>query len=107
MLVMLKYLKATSQLENGSGGSPPAEAVFDNIESYGDSVFRCPSGGDFKGDVGTIPGLAVSKTDPANDTFWRRQSFLFHGGGSRVAGQRRHDRHLVRRQLHPANRRPR
>jgi prepilin-type N-terminal cleavage/methylation domain-containing protein/prepilin-type processing-associated H-X9-DG protein len=82
LLVSLKYITATSQLELSGAGTPPAEEVYQNEMSFGDSVFRCPSGADRKGNVGSNSGLAVSKTDPENDGFWRRQDFLFHGGGN-------------------------
>jgi prepilin-type N-terminal cleavage/methylation domain-containing protein/prepilin-type processing-associated H-X9-DG protein len=82
LLVSLKYITATSQLELSGAGSPPAEEVYQNEMSFGDSVFRCPSGADRKGNVGSNLGAAKSKTDPENDGFWRRQDFLFHGGGN-------------------------
>jgi prepilin-type processing-associated H-X9-DG protein/prepilin-type N-terminal cleavage/methylation domain-containing protein len=82
MLVMLKYLTATSQLELSNSGTPPAEDVYQNVDSYGDSVFRCPTGLDVKGDVSTSSGKATSRTDPASNTFWRRQSMTFYDPGS-------------------------
>src|SRR6476620_5344434 len=53
MLVMLKYLTATSQLELSGTGSLPGEDAYQNEMSYGDSVFRCPSGNDIQGNVST------------------------------------------------------
>jgi prepilin-type processing-associated H-X9-DG protein/prepilin-type N-terminal cleavage/methylation domain-containing protein len=79
MLVMMKYLTATTQLEGDGGGSPPGENAYQSEDSFGDSVFRCPSGANQKGNLSTV---FTSKTDPGNDTFWRRQSFLFHGTGA-------------------------
>jgi prepilin-type processing-associated H-X9-DG protein/prepilin-type N-terminal cleavage/methylation domain-containing protein len=82
MLVMLKYLTATTQLEQIASGTPPAEDAMQNPESNGDSVFRCPSGANQIGVVGPPSGTATSRHDPASDTFWRRQSMLFHGPGA-------------------------
>jgi prepilin-type processing-associated H-X9-DG protein/prepilin-type N-terminal cleavage/methylation domain-containing protein len=87
MLVSLKYLTAVSQLEANGGGSPPGEDAMQSIESYGDSVFRCPSGANVRGNVGPPSGTATSKTDPANDTYWRRQSLLFHGTSNMSVSQ--------------------
>jgi prepilin-type processing-associated H-X9-DG protein/prepilin-type N-terminal cleavage/methylation domain-containing protein len=78
MLVMLKYLNATSQLENAGDDT----GAFNKDDSYGDSVFRCPSGNDLKGNVGPPSGTATSRKDPASDTFWRRQSQTFYVPGS-------------------------
>ena len=86
MLVMLKYLTATSQLELSGSGSPPAEDVFQNEMSFGDSVFRCPSGADFKGNVGPNLGTATYREDPASDSFWRRQSFTYFDPGAASQG---------------------
>ena len=86
MLVMLKYLTATSQLELSGSGSPPAEDVFQNEMSYGDSVFRCPSGADLKGNVGPNLGTATYREDPASDSFWRRQSFTYFDPGAASQG---------------------
>ncbi len=86
MLVSLKYLTATSQLELSNAGTPPAELVFQNVDSFGDSVFRCPSGADVKGEVGPPSGTATQRPDPRADGFWRRQSMLFHGPGAVAQG---------------------
>jgi prepilin-type processing-associated H-X9-DG protein/prepilin-type N-terminal cleavage/methylation domain-containing protein len=75
MLVMLKYLTATTQLELTSDDT---FAFDNNTESYGDSVFRCPSGADIKGNVGPNLGTATYRDDPASDSFWRRQSQTFY-----------------------------
>jgi prepilin-type processing-associated H-X9-DG protein/prepilin-type N-terminal cleavage/methylation domain-containing protein len=86
MLVMLKYLTATSQLELSGSGSPPAEDVMQMENSFGDSVFRCPSGADRKGNVGPPSGTATYREDPENDTFWRRQSFTYFDPGAASQG---------------------
>ncbi|MEA2711097.1 MAG: hypothetical protein QOF78_3698 [Phycisphaerales bacterium] len=65
ILVGLKYLPAPKQFD------------FDDLQSQGDSIFRCPSGTDFKHETGaTAGGLGnpTSKEDTRGGAFWRRQS---------------------------------
>ena len=80
LLATLNYIPGThSQLQfGGAGGSPPGEQVWDNIESSGDTVFRCPSGLNNK-NLGEDP---ASHDDPVNRFFHRKQSQLIYGAGS-------------------------
>jgi prepilin-type N-terminal cleavage/methylation domain-containing protein/prepilin-type processing-associated H-X9-DG protein len=65
ILVGTKYLPA------------PTQQDFDNLQSQGDSVFRCPSGADWKHEVGAgAAGLGdpLSKEDERSAQLWRRKS---------------------------------
>jgi prepilin-type processing-associated H-X9-DG protein/prepilin-type N-terminal cleavage/methylation domain-containing protein len=80
MLATLNYIPGTqSQLQfQGTGGSPPGEEAWDNIESVGDTIFRCPSGINNK-NTGQAP---QSHDDPLNRFFQRKQSQLIFGAGT-------------------------
>ena len=65
ILVGMKYLPAPKQFD------------FDDLQSQGDSVFRCPSGTDFKHEIGAGAGglgNPTSKEDTRGSAFWRRRS---------------------------------
>ncbi|MGB7157941.1 MAG: type II secretion system protein [Tepidisphaeraceae bacterium] len=81
MLVARGYIKQASQIDFvGDAGPPPGEQAWDSPTSAGNTVFRCPSGIDFEGNVG---GPApTSKLDGKAAQFWRRQSMLFAGPGA-------------------------
>jgi prepilin-type processing-associated H-X9-DG protein len=82
MLATLNYIPGTqSQLQfQGTGGSPAGEEAWDNIESTGDTIFRCPSGlNNKKSDAVPDP---QSHEDPINRFFHRKQSQLIYGAGS-------------------------
>jgi prepilin-type N-terminal cleavage/methylation domain-containing protein/prepilin-type processing-associated H-X9-DG protein len=80
MLATLNYIPGTvSQLQfGGTGGSPPGEDAWDNLESSGETVFRCPSGLNQKNN-GEDP---TSHTDPLNSFYQRKQSQLIFGAGT-------------------------
>jgi prepilin-type N-terminal cleavage/methylation domain-containing protein/prepilin-type processing-associated H-X9-DG protein len=71
LLFALKYLPAPSQND------------FNDIQSQGDSVFRCPTGTDQKHEHNPAAGIdnePTSKTDDRNCWFWRRKSTLLKSG---------------------------
>jgi prepilin-type N-terminal cleavage/methylation domain-containing protein/prepilin-type processing-associated H-X9-DG protein len=76
------YLKGASQIQFvGTGGTPKGEDAWDNLNSAGNTVFRCPNGLDLKFD-GTEP---KSKTDGWNSAFFRKQSKLYFGKANMVS----------------------
>ena len=73
------YIKQGDQITlYGSSGTPPGENAWQNVNSVGNTVFRCPSGSD----TANSPGSATSKTDGRNDGFWRRQSWTWDSGAA-------------------------
>ena len=80
MLATLGYIPGTvSQLQfGGTGGSPPGEDAWDNEESSGETVFRCPTGLNRKS-LGEDP---TRPDDPVNSFFQRKQSQLIYGAGT-------------------------
>ena len=83
LMVARGYIKQADQLTLfGKSGSPPGEDAWDNPNSSGNTVFRCPSGTDVAG--GNSPTGAYDLK--SNAGFWRRQSFLYFGAGAASQG---------------------
>lgn len=82
LLVVGKYIKNLSQVDwtRTSDG----EAAYDNPNSSGDTVFRCPTGIDQLSPISTAD--PQSKLDQTNSYFWRRQSQLAYGTGTANSG---------------------
>ncbi len=80
LLVSLKYIKNGNQLDYvGTGGSPAGENAWESYGSYGNTVFRCPSGNERVFVFGTDDTTPLSsKTDERNSFAWRRQSLLYY-----------------------------
>lgn len=78
ILVVKKYIRGADQIDFvGAGGTPPGEDAWTSDGSGGQTVFRCPSGTNLQN---TGPNIVpASKTDDANNWFWRRQSLLDGG----------------------------
>ncbi len=89
MLAVRGYIKGASQLDfvTPDPAEPfPGETAWDAAGSSGNTVFRCPSGLDFKWTNNAAGPHAASKTDGINSFFWRRQSQIFAGDGAASQG---------------------
>ncbi|HTL31418.1 MAG TPA: type II secretion system protein [Tepidisphaeraceae bacterium] len=79
LMVVRGYIKQADQLGLlGNGGSPPGEDAWQNVFSAGNTVFRCPTGGETAGG----PNPTSAYDFKSNSGFWRRQSFLYYGAGA-------------------------